>query len=154
MCVLCRNSGSLKLLESSGSVQTCKGFALPLWNYKSQIFVTQYIQCSLSTYYTLLSVSLRAGDLFLWIKSPGIYGLISKILLRFNIYMFIVFTALKRRSPSRIFDDSRTSISEAESTTYILTNTWSYSYMHYQRRILTTEALKLAQCNTIISISI
>jgi len=46
LCVLCSNSGILKFLESSGPVQTCKGFASPLWDYKSQIFVTQYIQSS------------------------------------------------------------------------------------------------------------
>jgi hypothetical protein len=154
MCVLCGNSGSLKLLEPSGTVQTCKTYALPLWDNKSQIFVTHYIQCSLSPYYTLPSVSLRDGDLFLWIKIPAIYGFISKILLHSIIYMFIVFTALKRRSPSRIFYDIGLSISEAENATCILTNTWSYRYTHYRRPLLTTEALKLAQFNTIISISI
>lgn len=120
MCVLYRNSENLKLLQPSRSVQTCKGFALPLWDKESQIFVTHYIHFSFSPYYTLLSTSLRAGDLFLWIKSSAIYGFISKILLSFTIYMFIIFTALKRGNPSWILDDSGPSISEAENTTYIL----------------------------------
>jgi len=90
MCVLCRNSGSLKLLKPSVPVQICTAFALSLWDNKSQIFVTHYMQCFLSPYYILLFVSLRAGDLFLWIKSPAIYGLISKILLHFTIRMCIV----------------------------------------------------------------
>ena len=50
MCVQCRNSGILKLLEPSGPLQSCKWFALPLWDYKSQIFFTQYVQCSTHFY--------------------------------------------------------------------------------------------------------
>jgi len=69
-CVLCRNSGSLKLLEPSRPVQICKDFDLPIWDNKSQIFVTHYIQFSLSPYYTLLSALLRAGDLFYKSKVP------------------------------------------------------------------------------------
>jgi hypothetical protein len=83
-CVLCRNSGSLKLLEPSGPVQTCKDFALPLQDNKSKIFVTHYIQFSLSPYYTFLSVSLRAGGYFQWIKSHVICGFIFKILVCFT----------------------------------------------------------------------
>ena len=44
MCVLCRNSGSLKLQEPSGPVQTCKGFALPLWDIKAKYLLL--VTCS------------------------------------------------------------------------------------------------------------
>jgi hypothetical protein len=111
MCVLCIHFGSLKHLEL---VQTCKGFALLLWDNKNQIFFTQYIQCSLSPLlHTSVRFSASWGLVFmnqnscdLWIHFQN-----STSLHYFYVHNF---TALKRRRPSRIFDESGPSNSKAK----------------------------------------